>query len=225
MRNSILKLFGKSPFEALQTHMQQVAECVALVPSVLKAYKAQDPELVAKLAAQMSEIEHTADILKLEVRNNVGSSILLPISKADILDIVTLQDAIAGKAEDVGFLLTLRQAPVPEDFAEPFAHFVERNMICFRSVKSITAEFSELLESSFGGSEAKKVRDRIDKVALDEHEIDKLHNQLLQKLFAQADSIPHWAFYIWNHVLGEVARISRLSEKLAFRIRTILELK
>ena len=222
---SISKLFGRSPFTPLQAHMNKVAECVEKLNDIFVAVRSGDTETVELLARKISKREHEADEIKREIRLSLRKGIFLPINRADLLEILILQDAIADRAEDIGVLLTLRQPEFLGCIEEDFYAFLAKNLEAFSGVRAVMHEFGELLNASFGGAEAEKVHQMIDDVAFQEHEGDLLQRKLLKHLFKEADSIPHWMFYLWLRIFDQVGSLADLSEKLAHRVRLTLELK
>ena len=222
---TIAKLFGRSPFVPLQTHMEKVAACVEKVREIFDACKAEDRKTVDKLAAQISKLEHKADVVKNDIRNHLPKGIFMPVDRAHVLEILSTQDDIADKAENIAVLLTLKPLPMIEAFKDDFKAFLNKNIECFEGAKQVIQQLDELLESGFGGAEAQKVTQMVDRVALLEHEADVIQRQLLKELYAHEQELTHGSFHLWMLVFREVAQLSNLSEKLANRVRMTLELK
>src|SRR3984893_12086013 len=105
---NIARLFGKSPFAPLQNHMQKVSLCMKKLTSIFESLHKKDAEKIEKLVAELSELEHEADLTKNDIRNHLPKSLFLPIDRAHFLDILSIQDTIADETEKVGILLTLR---------------------------------------------------------------------------------------------------------------------
>lgn len=222
---TLARLFGRSPFAPLQTHMAKVAACINEIPPLFTALQNKDYPLVEGLAEKISKLEHEADLAKNDIRNHLPSGLFLPIEKGSLLEILALQDDIADCAEDIAMLLTLREIQIEPAFAGEFQAFLKKNLETFYEVYKIIQELGELLESSFGGSEAEKVKKMVDKVAFKEHEADILQRELLKKLFSQCDDMPKSQFYIWMKATQEIAGLSDISENLANRVRMTLEVK
>ena len=104
-------------------------------------------------------------------------------------------------------------------------HFLEKNIEAFYNVLKIIDELHELLQSSFGGAEAEKVRQMVEEVAYKEHQIDIEQRGLLKIILHESDEMPTWLFYLWMKVIEKVSSISNLSEKLSCRVRMILDVK
>lgn len=222
---TIAKLFGKSPFAPLQTHMNKVASCIDKLTRVFEVLPKQDMGKIEQLVSELSALEHEADLTKNDIRNHLPKSIFLPIDRGHFLEILSIQDSIADKAEDVGLLLTLRPLELFKDFMSETQAFYKKNTDVFWSTRQIMQEIDELLESSFGGIEAEKVKSMVEHTAYKEHEADRNQRTLMKQLFLQGDTLSTPSFYLWLKLIEEVGYLSNLSEKLANRIRMVLELK
>lgn len=222
---SIAKLFGRSPFVPLQTHMGKVAACIDELPKAFDASKAGDRKAVEDLAAKISKLEHKADLVKNDIRNHLPKGLFLPIDRGHLLEILAIQDDIADKAENIGVLLTLKPLEIVEAFKENFKAFLNKNLESFHAAHLVIQRLDELIESGFGGTEAQKVKDLVDDVALKEHEADLIQRDLLKDLYAHEGDLTHGSFHLWLQVFREVAALSNLSEKLANRVRMTLEFK
>jgi predicted phosphate transport protein (TIGR00153 family) len=218
---SIVKLFGKSPFAPLQTHMNRVASCIEKLSEIFQLLPKKEMGQIEKLVSELSKLEHEADLTKNDIRNHLPKSLFLPIDRSHFLDILSIQDTIADKAEDIGILLTMR----PLDLFLDLQAFFQKNIEVFWASREIIQEIDELLESSFGGIEAEKVKSMVEATAGREHEADLAQHILMKKLFAEGDKLSHPNFYLWIKLIEEIGAISSLSEKLANRIRMVLELK
>jgi uncharacterized protein len=222
---TILSLFGRSPFAPLQSHMDSVALCVHLLPDIFAALEQKDYQRLEQLAIEVSKLEHDADLIKNDIRNHLPKSLFLPIDRGNLLEILSIQDQIADKVEDVAVLVTLKPLELLPIFKEEFTLFLKKNIDTFDEAKLIIKELHELVESSFGGIEAEKVRSMVDEVAFREHEVDLLQRKLLKSLFKAEDQLNYITFHQWQRLFESVASISNLSENLANRIRMTLELK
>jgi predicted phosphate transport protein (TIGR00153 family) len=222
---NLTKLFGRSPFAPLQAHMAKVANCVDKLPDIFTALLAEDQERVHALAQEVSDLEHEADLTKNDIRNHLTKGLFLLIDRADLLEILTIQDSIADKAEDICVLLTIRAIKMESSFAEIFQRFLAINIRAFKETYRIIQELHDLLETSFGGLEAEKVKEMIDQVAYLEHEADVLQMELLRVLFNRENELPYPVFHLWLKIFEEIGWLSNLSETLANRIRMFLEVK
>jgi uncharacterized protein len=222
---ALIKLFSRSPFAPLQAHMEKVAACVHAVPDLFEALTRQDYEAVEKIANEISTLEHEADLTKNDIRASLKSHLFLPVNRASLLEVLALQDSLADKAEDIGILLGFKRLDLPPVWKSRFAEFLACNLAAFDSVHQVIAELNELLESSFGGAEADKIRTMVDQVAYSEHQVDLLQRELVRELFRSEQELSHGTFYLWMRIIEEVGGISNLSEKLGNRILLTMELR
>ena len=220
---TIINLFGKSPFSSLQSHMEKVHRCVQLLPALIEALEKKDKEALEKTAEEIAKLEHEADLIKNDIRNQLPKSLYLPVDRGNLLEVLSIQDSIADHAEDVAVLLTLAPLELRPFFRDEFLEFLHTNICSYDQVYQISCEMHELLESSFGGNEAAKVKEMVDKVAQMEHEVDLLQRKLLKKFFGQDEKLSQTAFHLWQKIFESVGALSNLSEKLANRVRMMLE--
>lgn len=225
MLTTLLNLFGRSPFAPLQSHMEKVSSCVHMLPELFEAMEKKDYEKMEHVAEKISELEHDADLTKNDIRNHLPKSLFLPIDRTHLLTILSLQDNIADVAEDVAVLTTLKSIEILPSFKLDFHEFLIKNIETFDSVQLIIKEMHELLESSFGGIEAEKVRKMVAHVAFKEHEVDLIQRKLLRRLFASENEMTYTTFILWQRIFSALSSISNLSENLANRVRMTLDLK
>lgn len=225
MLGTILNLFARSPFAPLESHMERVSQCVLKLPELFKAIESGDTQAHEQIVKAISELEHYADMTKNEIRNHLPKGLFMPIDRSQLLEILTLQDAIADTAQDVAILTGLKTLKFLPEFKVQFYEFLDKNIEAFNQAYLIIKEIHELLEASFGGIEAEKVRSMVHQVAYKEHEADLIQRELLTNLFRCEDKLSFGSFLLWERVFENVGAISNISEKLANRVRMTLELK
>ncbi len=222
---TLVKLFAKSPFAPLQKHMDDVNECVKKVKEIFEAMEENDFKSVSRISREISKLEAKADTTKNELRNHLPGGLFMPISKTALLEILSLQDDIADDCEDIGVLLTLKDITLKDVIKDDFKGFLSKNFETYELIKEIIDEFDNLLETSFTGREAEKVKTMVSNVALKEHETDLAQRKLLKNIFKNEDQFTHAEFQLWLLILREIRTLSNTSEKLAHRIRNLLDLE
>lgn len=220
---ALVNLFGRSPFAPLRLHMERVAACTNKLTSLFEALGSQ--ETIELLAKEVSKLEHEADLTKNELRTSLKSSLFLPVDRLSLLEVLSLQDALADQAEDIAVLLTFRKMTLPNSIASFFPPFLEKNLESISAVYKVVEELQVLAESSFGGAEANKLRAMVHHVAYLEHEADLLQRPMLKSLFAHEEEFTFASFDLWVRIIGEVGQLSNLAEKLANRVLITMELK
>lgn len=215
---TIARLFGKSPFAPLQTHMARVSLCIDKLAEIMSHLPPSD-----KMVEDLCKLEHEADLTKNDIRNHLPKNLYLPIERGHFLDILSIQDSIADQAEEIGLSLKLRS--LDSALTSDLEMFFKKSYETFLSARQIIGEIDELLESSFGGIEAEKVKSMVEQTAHKEFETNKFQRTLNAKLFAQGDRFSAPDFYLWAKLIEDIGNISVISERLANRIRMVLELK
>jgi predicted phosphate transport protein (TIGR00153 family) len=222
---TIARLFGKSPFSPLQTHMKRVTDCIEKLSAIFEVLPKHDLEKIEKLSKELSELEHEADVTKNDIRNHLPKSLFLPIDRSHFLEILSIQDNIADKAEDIGILLSFKTLEMYSDLKPYLDELYKKSISVFSLAKKVIEEMDELLESSFGGLGAEKVKNLVEQTAYQEHEARQAYRKITKHLLSMTPTLSAPAFYLWMRVIEEIAAIAEHSEKLANRIRMILELK
>ncbi len=222
---TIARLFGKSPFAPLQTHMDRVAKCVGQLPALFDAVLEENLPAIDRIAKIISELEHEADLTKNDIRNHLPKSLFLPVDRSALLDILSLQDKVADQAEAIAFLAAMRKLELPEKVRGGFKTLGEKTIETFWLGRQIIKELDELLESSFGGIEAEKVKGMVEQIAFLEYEIDTQKTTVLKILYGSGEGMPYPAFHLTLRLIEEIGKLAELCEQLGNRIRMLLELK
>ena len=222
---TISNLFARSPFTPLQTHMSHVIACARKVKELIEVFLDGDMEQTEKLSEEISKLEHAADLAKNDIRKNLPKGLFLPVDRGNLLEILTIQDSIADKCEDIGILLSLRSFSFPKKMYGDFKKFLEKNLEAVEMAYKIIQQLDELLESSFSGEEAKRVGEMIYQVAVTEHEADILQRKLLKSTLKSEDKMGHATFFQMIRTFESISDLSNYAEKLANRVRLTLDIK
>ncbi len=215
-------LFGKSPFKPIQAHMRVIIECVSEVPPLFQALIDGDQ---AKLEAQKNlifEKEQAADEIKNQLRGQLPKSLLMPVDRRDLLDVLAMQDSIADTAQDIAGLLIERKMDVPAGMAEPLTTLVNRCVDTCNEAARIIEELDELVEIGFRGREASRVEDMVANLNKIEDETDELGMQLTRSLFAQEDNMSPVSVMFWYQLIQWIGDLADYAEKVGDRLRLLL---
>jgi predicted phosphate transport protein (TIGR00153 family) len=215
-------LFGKSPFKPIQAHMRVVIECVSEVPGLFQALVDGDQ---SRLEAQKNLIfdrEQVADDIKNQLRGQLPKSLLMPVDRRDLLDVLAMQDSIADTAQDIAGLLMERRMEVPDGMAEPLLALVSRCVDTCNQAGRIIEQLDELVEIGFRGREVSKVEEMVDALNKIEDETDELGMQLARSLFAQEDKMSPVSVMFWYQMIQWIGDLADYAEKVGDRLRLLL---
>lgn len=186
----ISDLFAASPFRPMQDHIDKVHECVSQLKPFLSAVYKKDWNTVETLQRQISDLENEADDLKKEIRLKLRDGIFLPVARTDLLALVTAQDKLANKAKDIAGLMTGRQMEIPEPLQATFDAYLSRCIDASQQAHKAIHELDELVETGFGGREAKLVVDMVSELDIIENDTDTLQRKVRRELFEIEGDLP-----------------------------------
>jgi predicted phosphate transport protein (TIGR00153 family) len=222
MRRTIFDLFAKSPFGPLQDHMRMVMKCVSLIPDLYRALEEEDPVTFEDLVEKIKEAEHAADNIKNEIRGDVPKTMFTPVDRDDLLEVLSQQDSISDFAEDVAVLLSMKELPFPATIRHEFWKFLDQVMVTVNQYSGINEELDELMEASFGGTEAGKVEEMINNLGREEHKTDRLQYELVRKLLSMEEELGTLNVMMWMKVLEATGNMANRAEKTGNRLRLFL---
>ena len=223
MVTNIFRIFARSPFGPLTEHLKKCGETAAKVPELIEALKAGDYKRAKEIAKQVMVLEHEADEIKHEIRDHLPRSFFLPVDRRDLLRLLSAQDEIADRVEDLAVVATLKKdLPVPEELVAELDRVTGLVMGCVQEVLEIGAALEDLLEAGFGGPEAERVFTLIKAVGEAEWRADKRQYKLSQALFAMGDRIKPVDLVIWVELIKNLGRIANAAERYSKELRNIL---
>lgn len=217
------KLLRKSPFKPIQEHMRAVFLCICSLPPLFEALFNQEREAVIECAKKISKLETEADKIKSTFRLNMPKSLLLPVDRKDLLNLITDQDNLADTCEEIGKVLTYRNMEVPQALKALLDELLEGTMEVSSEAKMMIEELDELVEVGFGGGrELKKVKKIISGVRKSEHNIDSIVCRTRQALFAIEGELNPVDVMFWYKIIELLGSISDQAENMADRLLLFL---
>jgi len=219
---AIVQLFSKSPFGPLQEHLKKVGDCVELVKPLFQALLDNDDESLRSTAKQISKLEHSADEIKNEIRDNMPRNIFMPVNRSDFLNLLSQQDSIADTVEDIAFLLTVRKTNCPESWRDSLLSYVHKCVNVFNETSEIYGSLDSLVQSGMTGSEASAVLKKINDIGLKEWEVDKTQFEMLSNMFSMEDEMKPADLFWWSKIFKELGDIGNYSEKSVNSIRMMI---
>jgi len=217
------KLVTKSPFGPLQDHQALVQECAELAIPLVEACQKGDVEELARIAAETSRLESEADELKVQVRDQLPKSLFMPVSRGDLLKVLSAQDSIADCAEDLAVLITMRtMEPLPDELAEILREHVTGCIEVVKQSSNVVAELDNLVSASFSGPDANKVLEMMAELDRMEHEADKVGDRLAKAFFAHEDEFKPAAIFLWMKIFNKIGDLANYAESMINRIRLFM---
>ena len=216
---SIFKRFTFNPFEPLHQLLDKIDGCMSHVEPMLEANFEGRYDVVKDHFRAITKAEHEADVIKTEIRTQLKRSMFMPIDRWHFLDIISAADNIADTAEDLAYLITIRNTNFPDGLKDHFADLSAKVMECYKQLTSTVAYFEELVESGFSGPMADEVAEGIEKVCHLEWETDKIMYKLSQHIFQLEDQVPVVDLFFINDIARKLGHLADVSERLAKQLK------
>jgi predicted phosphate transport protein (TIGR00153 family) len=167
---SIFNMFGPSPIKPIEQHILKSYQCAKHLYPFFESVIKKDWKKAKKIQDKIVSLEKEADMMKRDLRLHLPTGLFLPVSRTDLLELLSAQDRIANKAEDISGLIMSRKMIIPEPLIAFFMPFLHRCLDASKQACKAINELDELLETGFRGSEVKIVEEMI--LTLDEIEHD-----------------------------------------------------
>lgn len=221
----LTNLFGESPFGTLEAHGEKVHECVRLLRPLFEQLAEGDLARLRATADTIFRLESEADEIRNHLHEMLVSSVLMPVPKSELFNILEQQDSMADRAEDVANTLTLRPLKPSGDLMGDLSSYLDMILKNCELAAGIMSKLDLLVESSFTGRDALTVSRLITELANREDEVKPIEIALSRKMMAAGDSIPPVETILWLRVIQHLADLSKFADHTARGIRLTLKLK
>ena len=162
MVNMLANIFGTSPVQPLERHMEIAYSCAKKLRPLFAAIVADDWDTALAIRGEIEALEHEADDVKKDIRLNMPKSLFMPVPREDLLELLLVQDKIANRTKDVSGVVIGRRMQIPEAIAEKFVEFVSRNVDAAKQARKSVRELDELFTAGFKGAEVELLSDMIE---------------------------------------------------------------
>jgi len=187
--NYLAGIFGPSVLKPLQDHMAVCIECVTQLKPLVEALNLQDFDAALTIQQQIIGQEQQADEQKSILRKQLGLSLLLPIPRRDLLEILRLQDKIANRARDLAGLMIGRKMIFPQQLQGDYLKFLDSCQQSCTQAQICIQELDELLETGFGGKMVEMMSNFLQRLDDVESLTDNLKRELEVKLMDLEDQV------------------------------------
>jgi len=215
-------IFGKSPVRPLQEHMEKILACVSELIPFTKAVLGGDTEAMVIHHKNIVTMENEADALKKELRMRLPSTLFMPIDRRDVLEVLTMQDMVAGSARDVAGLITGRAMQIPEPLAKGYKKLIKRSIDACQQAYDSISELDELIETGFGKEERKRVGRLLMKLDMIEQDTDELQVCLRNELFKLEDELHPVNVMFLYKIIDKTGNIGDRAQRVGSRLQLML---
>ncbi len=222
MANMLANIFGSSPVKPLEEHVNIAYQCAKELRGFFKAAVKGDWSKAQKVRADIERLEHEADDLKKKIRLHLPKSLFMPVPREDLLELLLVQDKIANRTKDVSGLVVGRKLQIPEQIADQFLEFVDRNIDAAKQARKSVRELDELFTAGFRGAEVDLVEGMIEELDRIETDTDDKQAALRASLFAIEKTLdPIDAIFMYQ-VIERTGEIADMAERVGRRLELLL---
>lgn len=215
-------MFGNSPISPLQQHMAKVQTCVLELVPFFEAVLADDWGKAQQVQSSITAKEHEADTLKKELRLHLPKGLFMPVSRRDLLEVLTMQDKIANKTKDIAGLVLGRKIHFPTEIHQQLLEFVKRSIDASAKAQEAINELDELVATGFRGNEVELVESILKKLDKIESDTDSIQVEVRSKLFAQEKELPPVEVMFLYKVIEWIGDLGDIAQRVGSRLELML---
>jgi predicted phosphate transport protein (TIGR00153 family) len=167
-------------------------------------------------------MENEADDLKKHLRLRLPSSLFMPIDRRDILEVLTMQDMVAGSARDVAGLIIGRNMQIPKSLAKGYKKLIKRCIESCVQAHVAICELDELIETGFGKVERKRVGRLLIKLDSIEQDTDEIQVVLRHELFKLENELHPVNIMFLYKVIDKTGGIADRAQRVGSRLQLML---
>ncbi|UTF61881.1 TIGR00153 family protein [Gilvimarinus sp. DA14] len=220
--NPFSNMFGHSPIKPMQEHMTAVVEASGRLPGFFEAAIGGDWDTARQLQQEIAALETKADDMKKQLRLHLPKSLFLPVPRTDLLELLSTQDRIANKAQDITGIMLGRKMAIPASLKEPFQEFVMSAQKTAEQALAAINELDELLETGFSGREVSLVENMIEKLDDYERINDQQQVEIRSKLFELEAQLPPVDVMFLYQIIDWIGDLADRAQAVGSRLQLLL---
>lgn len=221
VKPAISDVISNSPLALLERHAGVCVDCVERLPLYFAEAQANRWGRASDVREEICRFEGLADELKQDVRSNLPRGLWMSVSRADLLELVRVQDKMANGVKEVSGISLGRQLAFPAAMTSEVADFIEVVVQVGRAVVKIIGATRELSRSAFGTRQTNVILDFVSQVEADERRSDEMQTALrarLREYEAELSAVD--AIFLYQ-LLAAIGDIADNAEKVAHRAQII----
>ncbi len=221
-QKSILDVFGRSPMRPLRQHMKKAQAGVAQLVPFYGAVREANWQQASVVYDKINELEHDADKIKSDLRLHLPKSLLLPVSRSDVLVLLSKQERLANRAKDIAGIILGRKLSFPDSLIDAFGHYLARAVDACDKVTIAISGLDELLESGFRSKEVEFIEKTIEELNTIEHDTDTLQVSLRQQLFQLEQSLQPVEVMFLYKIIDWVGYLADDAQQAGYQLQLLL---
>ncbi len=211
----MINLFGKTKKLELEvkSYLHIIQKSGLIFDESINEYIECEYDDFDKRVLDISELEHQADSIKQDIKNNLYKNMLIPDARGDVWELIELLDRSIGIVEKVLENFSFEHPYIPEFIKK---HFIKISKYTQKStdelVNAVNAYFTNFMA----------VSEFINKIFFYEHEIDKIED-LIKKTVFSSDEIKTLSHRIQlRYFTEQMALVSDFAERIAEKLSILV---
>ena len=221
VKPAISEVISNSPLALLERHVGVCVDCVERLPLYFAEAQANRWGRASDVREEICRFEGLADELKQDVRGNLPRGLWMSVSRADLLELVRVQDKMANGVKEVSGISLGRQLAFPAAMTSEVADFIDVVVQVSRVVVKIIGATRELSRSAFGTRQTNVILDFVSEVEADERRSDEMQAALRARLKGHEAELSAVDAIFLYQLLSAIGDIADNAEKVAHRAQTI----
>lgn len=221
VKPAISEVFSNSPLALLERHVGVCVDCVERLPLYFAEAQANRWGRASDVREEICRFEGLADELKQDVRGNLPRGLWMSVSRADLLELVRVQDKMANGVKEVSGISLGRQLAFPAAMTSEVADFIDVVVQVSRVVVKIIGATRELSRSAFGTRQTNVILDFVSQVEADERRSDEMQAALRARLKEHEAELSAVDAIFLYQLLAAIGDIADNAEKVAHRAQII----
>ena len=205
MRNPLMSIFYKSPFQNLKRHADKVSECARMFNKAVTCHLDGSCTDFDYLTDEVAKLESEADAIKRNIRGHLPKGLLMPVDKFQLYMCLREMDSVIDAVEESLYWLSYRPAGVTEDIGEDLKYLTEKILPTIELLSPMVESANRYFKERFK-AERLKLKSIVGDIRQQEHEADYLERELIHKIFTNVKD-PMEVFFLIRLVetVGRIA--------------------
>lgn len=218
----LFDLFGPSPIKPIEQHMHTNYTCAKQLLPFFEAVLVENWETAQFIQSTIISLEKEADLIKNHLRLHLPKGLFLPVSRTDLLELLSCQDQIANTSEDIANLIVSRKTIIPSVIAPALMSLLNRCLDAAKQACKAINELDQLLESGFQGSEVLIVEDMIVTLFQIEQDSDEKLELIRQDIFKLEKELPTIEIIFLYKLVQWIGNLSDHAQNVGSRLQILI---
>lgn len=202
--------------------MSKVSECAQLLVPFFEAIVQENHSAAGELREKIANLERQADTQKKELRSQLPKTLFMPVARADLLDLVSVQDQIANISRDIAGIMIGRRMSLPAETTDLFLEFIKRSVATTAQADKTIEELDEIFESGFKGAEADLVEQLIEHLDESEESTDNIEIEVRSRLFSLEKNLPPVDVMFLYKIIDLIGDLADEAQRVGSRLQLLL---